>query len=88
MDAQIVKSLVIDIINSKVEILKARGIIVVDYDELLTRLKRMGYTEEEVRPAIVELVRNKEVKAGKYADGRGWIRDYRYIDRQDDLRPK
>lgn len=88
MDAQIIKDLVNDIINRKVEMLKARGIIVVDYDELLIRLNRMGYTEQEVRPAIVELVRNKEVKAGKYADGKGWIRDYRNIDRQDDLRPK
>jgi hypothetical protein len=88
MDAQIVKDLVNDIINRKVEILKARGIIVVNYDELLSRLNQMGYSEEEVKPAIVKLVRNKECKAGKYADGRGWIRDYRYIDQQDDLRPK
>ena len=80
MDARIVKDTILDILNRKIEILKARGIIVVNYDELL-RLNRMGYSEEEVRPAIVELVRTKQVKAGKYADGKGWIRDYRNIDK-------
>lgn len=81
MDARIVKDTILDILNRKIEILKARGIIVVNYDELLLRLNRMGYSEEEVRPAIVELVRTKQVKAGKYADGKGWIRDYRNIDK-------
>lgn len=80
MDAQIVKSVILDIINSKIEILKARGIIVANYDELLLRINRMGYTEAEIRPAIVELVRTKQAKAGKFADGKGWIRDYRTID--------
>lgn len=81
MDARIVKDTILDILNRKIEILKARGIIVVNYDELLLRLNRMGYSEEEVRPAIVELVRTRQVKAGKYADGKGWIRDYRNIDK-------
>lgn len=81
MDARIVKDTILDILNRKIEILKARGIIVVNYDELLLRLNRMGYSEAEVRPAIVELVRTRQVKAGKYADGKGWIRDYRNIDK-------
>lgn len=81
MDPRIVKDTILDILNRKIEILKARGIIVVNYDELLLRLNRMGYSEEEIRPAIVELVRTKQAKAGKYADGKGWIRDYRNIDK-------
>lgn len=88
MDARIVKDVVLDIINRKVEILKERGVFVVNYDELLTRMMRMGYTEEEMQTAIRTLVREKEIKAGKYADGKGWLRDYRRMDKYDDLRPK
>lgn len=83
MDARIVKDYILDIIDRKIEILKARGIIVALYDELLTRLLRAGYSESEVQQAIKELVRNKEAKAGKFADGKGWIRDYRNIDNQE-----
>lgn len=81
MDARIVKDTILDIINRKIEILKARGIIVVNYDELILRLQRAGYTEQEVQRSIVELVRTKQVKAGKFSDGKGWIRDYRSIDK-------
>lgn len=83
MDARIVKDYILDIIDRKIEILKARGIIVALYDELLTRLLRAGYSESEVQQAIKELVRSKQAKAGKFADGKGWIRDYRDIDNQE-----
>lgn len=83
MDARIVKDYILDIIDRKIEILKARGIIVASYDELLTRLLRAGYSESEVQQAIKELVRSKQAKAGKFADGKGWIRDYRNIDNQE-----
>lgn len=88
MDARIVKDIILDIIDRKIEILKERGVFVVKYDELLLRLNRMGYTEEEIRSAIVTLVRSKEIKAGKFADGEGWVRDYRNIDNANDIRPK
>ena len=85
MDARIVKDCILDIINMKIEIIKARGIIVANYDELLIRLIRAGYTEGEVQTAIRQLVREKQVKAGKYADGKGWIRDYRNVDDQEEI---
>lgn len=81
MNAQIVKEVVLDIIERKIEILKERGVFVADYAELLLRLNRIGYTEDEVRAAIIELVKAKELKTGKYADGKGWLRDFRNMDR-------
>lgn len=98
MNAQIVFDAVKDIINGKIEDLLRRGIIVASYDELLRSMERIGYfNEDEVKKAIVELVRNKQIKTGKTfmgkdADGndtfKGWLREYREIDKQDDLRPK
>lgn len=82
MDAQIVRDLVLDIINSKIEILKERGVFVVNYEELLTRLNRMGYTEDEIRLAITKLVKEQQLKCGKYADGKGWLRDFRRMDKE------
>lgn len=97
MNAQVVFDTINDIIHDKVESLLSRGIIVANYDELLRSLERQGYTEDEIKVAIVELVRAKQIKTGKFyhgkdADGKdiykGWLRDYRDIDREDDLRPK
>lgn len=82
MEAQIVKDLILDIIDRKIEILKERGIIVATYDELLLRLNRMGYTEDEVKSAIIRLVKEKEIKTGKFANNTGWLRDFRNCDRQ------
>ncbi|MBQ1226828.1 MAG: hypothetical protein IIX79_01950 [Alistipes sp.] len=87
MDPQIVKNVVDEIINVKIESLKARGIIVANYDELLSYLLQAGYTEQEVQEAIVKLTREKQIKCGKFTNGKGWIRDYRTIDRENDLRP-
>jgi hypothetical protein len=84
MDAQIVKDFILDIINAKIEVIKARGVFSASYDELLLRLGRMGYNEDEVRAAIIKLVKNKEIKTGKFADGTGWLRDYRNIDKQEE----
>ena len=97
MDAQIVKDAVLSIIREKVDFALARGIYRANYDEVLRRLAHFGYSEEEIRPAIVELVRTKQLKTGKTPDGvddngqpkmKGWLRDYREIDKEDDLRPK
>lgn len=98
MNAQIVYDAVIDLINGKINDLLRRGIIVAGYDELLRSMERLGYyNEDEIKAAIVELVRNKQLKTGKTFMGKdangndtfkGWLRDYREIDRQDDLRPK
>lgn len=82
MDAQIVRDLVLDIINRKIEILKERGVFVVNYEELLTRLNRMGYNEDEIRLAITKLVKEQQLKCGKYADGKGWLRDFRRMDKE------
>lgn len=83
MDAQIVRDLVLDIINSKIEILKERGVFVVNYEELLTRLNRIGYKDEgEIRLAITKLVKEQQLKCGKYADGKGWLRDFRRMDKE------
>lgn len=82
MEAQIVKDLILDIIDRKIEILKERGIIVATYDELLLRLNRMGYTEDEVKSAIIRLVKDKQIKTGKFANQQGWLRDFRNCDRQ------
>lgn len=83
MDAQIVRDLVLDIINSKIEILKERGVFVVNYEELLTRLNRMGYNNEgEIQLAITKLVKEQQLKCGKYADGKGWLRDFRRMDKE------
>lgn len=82
MDAQIVKDYILDDINRQIEILKARGVIVAMYDRILKRLLLAGYSEAEVQSAIRILVREKEVKAGKFADGRGWLRDFRHVDKQ------
>lgn len=81
MISHIVKDLILDIINTKIEILKARGVFTASYDELLHRLIRMGYSEDEVKAAIIKLVKNKEIKTGKFADGTGWLRDFRNIDK-------
>lgn len=81
MIAQIVKDLILDIINTKIEIIKARGVFTASYEELLLRLNRMGYSEDEVKAAIIQLVKNKEIKTGKFADGTGWLRDFRNIDK-------
>lgn len=97
MDARIVRDIINDIIDKKVYKLKARGIIVANYDELLYRLLPSGYTEDEVKAAIIELVRTKTIKTGKFYHGKddngndiwkGWLREFRDIDRQDDLRPE
>lgn len=82
MDAQIVKDFILDDINRQIEILKARGVIVAMYDRVLKRLTQAGFTEAEVQSAIRILVRNKEIKAGKFADGTGWVRDFRHIDKE------
>lgn len=82
MDSQIVKDYILDDINRQIEILKARGVIVAMYDRILKRLLLAGYSEAEVQSAIRILVREKEVKAGKFSDGRGWLRDFRHIDKQ------
>lgn len=82
MDARIVMDAIERIVYGKVQALIDKGIIVANYDELLARLQQMGYTEQEVREAIVTLVRTKQAKAGKFSDGRGWIRDFRQIDRE------
>lgn len=81
MDAQIVKDFILDIINAKIEVIKARGVFSASYEELLLRLGRMGYNEDEVKVAIIQLVKNKEIKTGKFADGTGWLRDFRNIDK-------
>lgn len=83
MDAQIVRDLILDIIARKIEILRDRGVFVVNYDELLTRLNRMGYVDEdEIKRAIAKLVAEKQIKCGKYADQKGWLRDFRHMDKQ------
>lgn len=82
MDAQIVKDVVLSIIDTKIEKLKEQGAIVAGYNEVLRYLQRLGYSEHEVQQAIRQLVGDKSVKCGKFSDGRGWLRDYRQIDRQ------
>ena len=83
MDAQIVRDLILDIIARKIEILRERGVFVVNYDELLTRLNRMGYVDEdEIQCAIMKLVAEKQIKCGKYADQKGWLRDFKQMDKQ------
>jgi Holliday junction resolvasome RuvABC DNA-binding subunit len=81
MDSRIVKDTVVAIVNRKIDELKARGVIVANYDEVLRSLNRMGYSEAEVQDAIRQLVANKEIKAGKFSDKRGWLREYRECDR-------
>lgn len=81
MDAQIVKDFILDDINRQIEILKARGVIVAMYNRILKRLLLAGYSEAEVQSAIIRLVRDKEIKTGKFADGTGWLRDFRNIDK-------
>lgn len=83
MDAQIVKDVVLSIIDTKIESLKERGVIVANYNEVLRYLQRVGYSEYEVQQAIRQLVSEHSIKAGKFEDGRGWLRDYRQIDRQE-----
>ena len=83
MDAQIVKDMILDDINRQIEILKERGVFVAMYKRILDRLLNAGYTEAEVQSAIVQLVRNKEIKTGKFADGTGWMRDFRHMDKND-----
>lgn len=83
MDAQIVKDVVLSITDTKIEKLKEQGVIVADYNEVLRYLQRLGYSEHEVQEAIRQLVREHSIKAGKFGDGRGWLRDYRQIDRQE-----
>ena len=82
MDAQIVKAMILDDIHRQIEILKERGVFVAMYKRILDRLLKAGYTEAEVQSAIIKLVRNKEIKTGKFADGSGWMRDFRHIDKQ------
>lgn len=84
MDAQIVKDYILDDINRQIEILKARGVIVAMYNRILQRLLLAGYSEAEVQSAIIRLVRDQEIKTGKFADGTGWLRDYRNIDKQEE----
>lgn len=83
MDEQIVKDYILDDINRQIEILKARGVIVAMYHRILERLLLAGYSEAEVQSAIIRLVRDKEIKTGKFADGTGWLRDFRNCDRND-----
>lgn len=87
MDARIVRDVVIDIVNKKIDDLKKRGIIVANYDELLYRLQ--GYSEAEIQAAIIELVRAKMIKTGKFYHGKdengndirkGWLREIRDFD--------
>lgn len=87
MDARIVRDVVIDIVNKKVEDLKKRGIIVANYDEVLYRLR--DYSEAEIQSAIIELVRTKSIKTGKFYHGKddngndiwkGWLREIRDFD--------
>lgn len=83
MDARIVMDAIERIIYGKIQKLIDRGIIVANYDELLGKLIPIGYSEDEIREAIVELVKTRQAKAGKFEDGRGWIRDFRQIDREE-----
>lgn len=89
MDSRIVKDAIDSIIRNKINDLLNRGIIVANYDELLNRLANLGYTEEDIKPAIVELVQTKQIKTGKTFIGKdeqgrdmykGWLRDRRALD--------
>ena len=88
MDARIVKDLSLSDINRQIEILRERGVFVMLYQRLISRANKMGYTEDEVKRAIIELRKSKEIMTGKFKDGTGWLRDYRKLDEIDDLRPK
>lgn len=88
MDAQIVFDVVDDIIKAKIEWARKKGIYRANYDELVNRLTMCGYSEAEIQTAIRELVATKRIKCGKDDSGKGWLRDYREIDKNDDLRPQ
>lgn len=80
MNPRIVQDLIASIIDEKVQKLKNRGIIVADYDELVQRLTRIGYTESEIRQAIIELRNSNSIKTSKFSNGCGWLRELRQID--------
>lgn len=83
MNESIVKDVVLDIINRKIEILREQGVFAATYPELLSRLNRLGYNDEsEIQVAIAKLVNDKQLKCGKYADKTGWLRDFRNMDKQ------
>lgn len=87
MDAQIVFDVVDDIIKAKIEWARKKGIYRANYEELVGRLTMCGYSEAEIQTAIRELVASKRIKCGKDDSGKGWLRDYREIDKNNDLRP-
>lgn len=88
MNPQIVFDVVLDLIVEKIEWAKKRGIYRATYKEVETRLLACGYTKEEIQDAIRILAHEKKLKCGKDASGKGWLRDYREIDKNDDLRPQ
>lgn len=90
MNPQIIKDVVDDIIKVKAEGLITQGIILATYEELSKRLMMCGYTEAEIKAAIVELVQAKQLKTGKHYHGKdeygepiykGWLRKfYKHLD--------
>lgn len=80
MNPQIVKDTIAAIIDDKVYKMKNRGVIVANYDELLHRLTTAGYSESEIKRAIIQLRDTGAIRTGKYRDGRGWLREIREMD--------
>lgn len=84
MNPQIVKDTIAAIIDDKIYKLKNRGVIVANYDELVSRLMTVGYSEVEIQHAIIDLRKTGDIRTGKYQDGKGWLREIREIDKKTD----
>lgn len=80
MNSLIVKDTIASIIDDKVYKLKNRGVIVANYDEVLHLLTAAGYSESEIKRAIIELRDTGAIRTGKFRDGRGWLREVREMD--------
>lgn len=81
MNPQIVFDVVLDLIDEKIEWAKRRGIYRANYEELEKRLLLCGYTQQEIQDAIRILVKEKKLKCGRDDSNKGWLRDYREIDK-------
>jgi hypothetical protein len=73
-----------DLIDEKIEWAKRRGIYRANYEELEKRLLLCGYTQQEIQDAIRILVKEKKLKCGRDDSNKGWLRDYREIDKTGD----